>query len=81
MASTMAVVKVDSQRRVYIPRELSFDAERVIIIPQGSVYLLIPVPKDVIEIDVSKSLDELKRIAEEGAKADAIGRAKRPKHI
>jgi len=77
----MAVVKVDSQRRVYIPKGIPFVGDRAIIIPQGSTYLLIPVPKDVIEIDVSKSTDELKLVAEERARADALGRAKRQKHI
>jgi len=77
----MAVVKVDSQRRVYIPKGMPFEAERAIIVPQGSAYLLIPVPKDIIEIDVSKPIDELKRMAEEKARADALGRAKRQKHI
>lgn len=72
---------MDAQRRVYIPKGMPFEADRAIIIPQGSVYLLIPVPKDVIEVDVPKSTGELKLMAEERARADALGRAKRQKHI
>jgi len=68
---------VDSQRRIYIPKEIPFDAETAIIIPQGSSYLLVPVPRKPIEIDVKVSTSDLKRRAEEKAKADAVERAVR----
>lgn len=67
----MTIVNVDAQRRIYIPRELSFDAEKVVIIPQAGSYVLIPVPKSIAEIDVKKSTEELRRKAEEKAKEEA----------
>jgi virulence-associated protein VagC len=67
----LTIVTVDAQRRIYIPREVPFDAEKVVIIPQGSSYLLIPVPKSIVEIDVRESTEELRRKAEEKAKEEA----------
>ena len=67
----MAVAKVDSQRRVYIPKEVAFRAEKAIIIPYGSSLLLVPVPEKVIEIEVKASISELKEGAEEKAKQEA----------
>jgi len=37
----MPTVTIDSQRRIYLPKELGFDAEKVIIIPRGETYLMI----------------------------------------
>jgi len=65
------VAKVDSQRRVYIPKEVAFRAEKAIIIPYGSSLLLVPVPEKVIEIDVKASILKLKEGAEEKAKQEA----------
>jgi len=67
----LAVAKVDSQRRVYIPKEVAFRAEKAIIIPYGSSLLLVPVPEKVIEIEVKASIPELKEGAEEKAKQEA----------
>ena len=39
----MTIVTIDSQRRIYLPKELGFDAEKAIIIPRGENYLMIPV--------------------------------------
>ena len=67
----LAVAKFDSQRRVYIPKEVSFGAEKAIIIPHGSSLLLVPVPEKIIEIEVKASIPELKKEAEEKAKQEA----------
>ena len=67
----MAVAKVDSQRRVYIPKEIAFSAEKTIIIPYGSSLLLVPVPEKIIEIEVKASIPELKERADEKAKQEA----------
>jgi len=76
MVERLAIVKVDSQRRIYIPREVSFEAEKAIIIPYGASFLLIPVPEKVIEIEVKASIPELKKRAEEKAKREVVTRLK-----
>jgi len=81
MVKSLAVVKVDSQRRIYIPRDMPFEAEKAIIIPYGASFLLVPVPEKVIEIDVKASIGELKKKAEEKAKQEAVIRAKRHRQM
>ena len=73
----MSVVKVDSTRRIYIPKELPFEAEKAVIITHGASYLLIPVPQEPIPIDIKQPVSELKLQAEQRAKKDAVQRAKR----
>lgn len=73
----MAVVKVDSQRRIYIPKEIPFKAEKAIIIPYGASFLLVPIPDTIIEIEVGASIRELKRRAEEKGKQEVVMRLKR----
>jgi len=74
-------VKVDSQRRIYIPKEVSFKAEKAIIIPYGMSFLLVPVPEKIIEIEVEVSTQELKKRAEEKAKQEVIARVKQRGHM
>ena len=69
-------MKVDSQRRIYIPREVPFEAEKAIIIPYGASFLLIPVPEKVIEREVKASIRELKKRAEEKARQEVMMRLK-----
>jgi len=71
MAKKLSVVSVDAQRRIYIPKELSFNAKKVIIIPQAGLYILIPVPEKATEIDVKVSTKDLRMRAEEKAKEEA----------
>ncbi|GEM_PF-2732792 len=69
-----------TRKGVYIPKEIPFKADKVIIIvPYGAFLLLIPVPEKVIEIDVKDSIQErqrwntikpLKRRAEEKVKEE-----------
>lgn len=73
----MSLVKVDSQRRIYIPKEIPFKAEWAIIVPYGSSFLLIPVPEKIIEIDVKDSIRELKKKAEEKAREEVAPRMKK----
>ena len=75
----MSLVKVDSQRRIYIPKEMTFKADKAIIVPFGSSLLLIPVPEKVIEIDVKASIQELKKGAEGKAREEVATRMKRHK--
>ncbi|MEM2889589.1 MAG: hypothetical protein QXR42_09000, partial [Candidatus Bathyarchaeia archaeon] len=63
----MTVVSVDAQRRIYIPKEFSFDETKVLIIPQGDSYILIPVPQKIEEIDIEESTQELRKKAEKKA--------------
>ena len=77
----MAIVKVDSQRRIYIPKEVPFKAEKAIIIPYGMSFLLVPVPEKIIEIEVEVSTQELKKRAEEKAKQEVIARVKQRGHM
>ncbi len=64
------IVTVDPQRRICLPKELGFDAEKVIIIPRGENYLMIPVPKKNTPIDTDLSTNELRKRAEERAKGE-----------
>jgi len=73
----LSLVKVDSQRRIYIPKEIPFKADKAIIVPYGTSFLLIPVPEKVIEIDVKASVTELKKRAEEKAKDEVAMRMER----
>jgi len=70
------LVKVDSQRRIYIPKEMTFKADKAIIVPFGASFLLIPVPEKVIEIDVKVSIQKLKRRAEGKAREEVAMRMK-----
>jgi len=67
----MTIVPVDSNRRIYLPKELGFEAEKAIIIPRGEGYLVIPVPREVTPIETDLSIGELKERAEERAKKEA----------
>ena len=67
----MAIVSVDSQRRIYLPKELDFEAKKALIIPRGDEYILIPIPDEIIEIDVDVPIEELRLKAEEKAKREA----------
>lgn len=71
----MSVVKVDAHRRIYVPKDIPIEADKVVIIPQGSAFLMLPVPKEPVEIDVKIPVKELKDIAEDKARRDAVGRA------
>jgi len=70
----LALVKIDSQRRIYIPREIPFKADEAIIVPLGASFLLIPVPEKIVEIDIPISTEELKRRAEVKAKNEVAAR-------
>jgi len=75
----VSLVKIDSQRRIYIPKEIPFKADKAIIVPFGASFLLIPVPEKVIEIDIKASIQELKRRAEEKAKEQVAMRMEKHK--
>jgi len=72
----LTLVKIDSQRRIYIPKEIPFKANEAIIVPFGASFLLIPVPEKIIEIEIPISTQELKKRAEEKAKNEVAERLK-----
>lgn len=67
----MTIVTIDPQRRIYLPKELGFNADKAIIIPRGETYLIIPVPREITPIDIDLPTSELKKNAEEKAKREA----------
>ena len=50
---------------------------KVIILPYGASFLLVPIPDKIIEIEVGASIQELKRRAEEKGKQEVVMRLKR----
>ncbi|MCS7387035.1 MAG: VapB-type antitoxin [archaeon GB-1867-005] len=80
----MAVVNIDSRGRLTIPRKMKVKSTRAIIIPAGSFFIIIPIPPKPINyakswLKTSKTRRELKKMAEELAKKDAVKRAERRK--
>jgi len=71
------ILKIDSRRRIYLPKSIKLETNEVILVPMGSSYLLIPVPKGVVEIDIDMERESLKKIAEHKAKIDALRRLHR----
>jgi bifunctional DNA-binding transcriptional regulator/antitoxin component of YhaV-PrlF toxin-antitoxin module len=66
----MPIVSVDSQRRIYLPKELGFKANKALIVIRGAKYVLITIPEKITEIDIGLSVEELRRVAEERAKTE-----------
>jgi len=62
----MAVVQVDERGRICIPREMRIEADRALIIPLGSSYMVIPIPKTLTGLSLEDSAREL-RVRAEGA--------------
>ena len=82
----MAIVKVDERGRMTVPKELGIRKTRTIIIPAGSFFIAIPLPKTPHEeakgwLITKKERKELKILAEKAAKKDAVKRAKRRKQL
>jgi hypothetical protein len=63
----VSLAKVDSQRRIYIPKKIGFKADEAITVPYDWSFLLISVQEKAVEIDVKVSIWELKMKAEERA--------------
>ena len=72
----MAIVKI-SKRRIYIPSKIDFKGDRAIIIPFGKGLLVYPIPAKFREIDIPHSIKELKEIAEQKAKEEALNKLKK----
>lgn len=82
----MAIVTVDERGRLTVPKELGIRKTKAIIIPAGSFFVAIPLPKAPGEeakgwLATSKSRIELKSLAEKAAFEDAVKRAKRREQL
>jgi len=82
----MAIVKVDERGRMTVPKELGVRETKAIIIPAGSFFIAIPLPKKPHEnakdwLSAQKSRRELKVLAEKAAWEEAVKRAKRRKQL
>ncbi|MBS7649694.1 MAG: VapB-type antitoxin [Candidatus Bathyarchaeia archaeon] len=82
----MAIVKVDERGRMTIPKELGIRETKTIIIPAGTFFVIIPLPKIPYEeaegwLSTEKDREELKILAERMASEDAVKRAKRRKQL
>jgi len=80
----MAIVTVDQRGRMTIPSEIGIRKARAIVIPAGSFFIAIPLPRAPHEeagrwLTTKKERQELKASAERAAKEDAVKRAKRRK--
>jgi len=82
----VTIVTVDERGRMTIPSEIGIRKARAIIIPAGSFFVAIPLPKTPHEeawqwLTTEKERKELKVSAESAAKEDAVKRAKRRNQI
>jgi virulence-associated protein VagC len=73
----MSLVEVDERGRVTIPKEMRTDAEKVLIIPLGESYMIVPIPKAPAEHRMKVSGKEAKKVAEGRLAAEVKGRARR----
>ena len=78
----MSVVEIDERGRMTIPRKMGIQKTRAIVIPAGSFFIMIPLPKDPQEeaegwLSSAKGREELKTEARRLAGEDAVKRAKR----
>ncbi len=78
----MAVVEIDERGRMTIPKKMGLRKSRAIVIPSGTFFVTIPLPKIPEKeaanwLSTSKEHKELTTLAEKLASEDAIKRAKR----
>ncbi|MFQ6123384.1 MAG: hypothetical protein ACE5R6_02080 [Candidatus Heimdallarchaeota archaeon] len=65
------VIKVGSGRRIYLPKTIQLESDRLILLPFGTGYLLIPVPAEIREIETPLTRKELKELRDRAAAEDA----------
>jgi len=82
----MSVVEIDERGRMTVPKKIGIRKARALVIPAGSFFVTIPLPK-IPERDAEKWLStkkergELKAQAELEARKDAVVRAKRRRQL
>jgi bifunctional DNA-binding transcriptional regulator/antitoxin component of YhaV-PrlF toxin-antitoxin module len=82
----MTLVTVDDRGRMTIPKEMSVKKTRAVIVPAGSFFIVVPLPARPQEVASSwlpteRGRKELKELAEEAARKDAVKRAGRRKRV
>jgi len=82
----MSVVKIDERGRMTLPKALGLRETRVVIIPAGSFFVLVPIPEKPLEaaegwLPSDMERKKLKELAEKAAREDALKRAKRRKQL
>jgi bifunctional DNA-binding transcriptional regulator/antitoxin component of YhaV-PrlF toxin-antitoxin module len=82
----MSVVEIDERGRMTIPKKIGLRKARALIIPAGSYFLTIPLPKTPQKeaekwLTTKKDHRELKSQAEKLAQEDAVARAKQRKQL
>ncbi len=78
----MSVVEIDERGRLTVPKKIGLRKSRALIIPAGTFFVTIPLPKTPQKeaenwLSTEKERKELKIRAEKTARADAVNRAKR----
>ena len=78
----MSVVEVDDRGRLTIPKEIGLRGSRVIVIPSGTYFVVIPLPSDPYNyaknwLKTDKTIKELKDSSAETAADDAAARHSR----
>ena len=82
LTNFMPVVEIDERGRMTVPKKLGLRKSRALVIPAGSFFVTIPLPKTHQKeaekwLPTSKERKELKIEAEKLARQDAVKRAKR----
>jgi bifunctional DNA-binding transcriptional regulator/antitoxin component of YhaV-PrlF toxin-antitoxin module len=82
----MSVVEIDERGRMTVPKKLGLRKSRALIIPAGSFFVTIPLPKTPQKeaekwLATKKERKELKIQAEKLAREDAVKRAKRRRQL
>jgi bifunctional DNA-binding transcriptional regulator/antitoxin component of YhaV-PrlF toxin-antitoxin module len=78
----MSVVEIDERGRMTIPKKMGLKKSRAVVIPAGSFFVTIPLPKTPEReaenwLPTNKERKELKVEAEKLAQEDAVNRTKR----
>jgi len=82
----MSVVEIDERGRMTVPKNIGLRKSRAIVIPAGSFFVTIPLPKTPQKeaqnwLSTIKERRELKNEAERLAREDAVKRAKRRRQL
>jgi len=82
----MSIVEIDERGRMTLPKKIGLKNSRAIVIPAGSFFVTIPLPKTPQKtaekwLPTSKERKELKIQAEKLAMEDTVTRTKRRKQL
>ena len=82
----MSVVEIDERGRMTVPKKIGLRKSRALIIPAGSFFVTIPLPKTPQKeaekwLPTNTERKELKIKAETLAREDAVKRAKRRRQL